>query len=64
MLIRHKQDNLYKTVLYVMHRKPHKIVTSQYHEDHIYHEDHDQIDLDQSIQSTSSNTTTSNTLKL
>ena len=28
MLIRHKQDNLYKTILYIMHKKPHKIVTS------------------------------------
>ena len=45
-----------------MHKKPYKIVTGQFQSDHIDHED--QIDLDQSIQSTSSNTTTSNTLKL
>jgi hypothetical protein len=24
MLIRHKQDNLYQTTLYIMHKKPHK----------------------------------------
>ena len=54
MLIGHKKDNLYRTTLYMMHKKPHKVDSGQLKSEN----QSDEIYQDQSIQSTSSSDTT------